>query len=453
MLKSWTAVACGLLLTASLVAGCGGASGDAGGSAAAPGGGQAGKDTKTSVVPIDVIDQPVHLTIAAQLSDDLYAQFIDDPIKKKFPNVTLERLKPGGNANANPKGTAQLISEGTIPDIVYSLPGWYGQQKLQDLFSDMTPLVKKYNFDTSRYFPGIMDTVLSYSPEGKIEFLPDTMTTLVLLYNKDIFDKFGVSYPKDGMTWEESFELAKKLSRTDNGKNYRGMDVLRDFNVNNTQLSLPFVDQKTMKAAVNTDGWKRYLTMLKSMYDIAGNKPEKKGDLGNFGQFYQTQSLAMYVGRLENITTMVADKTAMNWDMATMPTYKELPKTATQVNAPYYAITPASKNRDAAFKVIAYLISDPVQIEGNKDGRLTVLKDEAIRKQFGANIKEYSGKHIEAAIALQAAKPRPYTIYDNFGVIHLATAIQDMVLSGKDINTALREADEATNKDIEANKQ
>jgi multiple sugar transport system substrate-binding protein len=139
--------------------------------------------------------------------------------------------------------------------------------------------------------------------------------------------------------------------------------------------------------------------------------------------------------------------------MATMPTYKELPKTGTQVNAPYYAITPASKNRDAAFKVIAYLISDPVQIEGNKDGRLTVLKDEAIRKQYGANIKEYAGKHIEAAITLQAAKPRPYTIYDNFGVIHLADAIQDIVLEGKDVNTALREADEATNKDIEANKQ
>jgi multiple sugar transport system substrate-binding protein len=435
---------CALLISA-FSAGCGGKETGQGADDGGAGGGKNASDALTT------IDQPVTLTIAAQLSPELYAQFIEEPVAKKFPNVRLERLLPGGNSGASPQGTATLISAGTIPDIILSLPGWYGQQKLQDLFSDLTPLIKKYNFDLNRYYSGIVETARSYSPEGTIEFLPESMTTAFLMYNKAIFDKFGVAYPKDGMTWEEAIELARKVTRTDNGVQYRGMDVLRDFTVNNTQLSLPFVDQQTKKSVVNSDGWKTYFTMMKSLYDIEGNRPPTRQALGNFDGFAKEQTVAMYVARLENITQLVADNSDLDWDMVTLPVFKELPNTGTQVNTPFFAISPASTKKDAAFKVIAYLLSDEVQLEHNKDGRLTVLKNESIRRQFGSNIKELTGKHIEAALKLTPAKPRPYTIYDNYGVIRLGNALIDVVMSNKDINTALREADEWTNKDIEAN--
>ncbi|NOU90117.1 extracellular solute-binding protein [Paenibacillus sp. LMG 31460] len=51
------------------------------------------------------------------------------------------------------------------------------------------------------------------------------MDTLVLYYNKDIFDKFGISYPRNGMTWDEVYDLAKKLNRTEDGISYRGFGM------------------------------------------------------------------------------------------------------------------------------------------------------------------------------------------------------------------------------------
>lgn len=42
---------------------------------------------------------------------------------------------------------------------------------------------------------------------------PVVNNTMSLYYNKDLFDKFGVSYPKDGMTWDEVLELNRQLDK------------------------------------------------------------------------------------------------------------------------------------------------------------------------------------------------------------------------------------------------
>ena len=42
--------------------------------------------------------------------------------------------------------------------------------------------------------------------------LPMTFSTVVLFYNKDLFDKAGVAYPNKSWTWKEELEAAKKLT-------------------------------------------------------------------------------------------------------------------------------------------------------------------------------------------------------------------------------------------------
>jgi multiple sugar transport system substrate-binding protein len=56
-----------------------------------------------------------------------------------------------------------------------------------------------------------------YSPKEKIFALPMTLGYYVMYYNNNIFDKFGVSYPKDGMTWDDVAALAKKVSHLESG--------------------------------------------------------------------------------------------------------------------------------------------------------------------------------------------------------------------------------------------
>jgi multiple sugar transport system substrate-binding protein len=107
-----------------------------------------------------------------------------------------------------------------------------------DLYTDLTPFIKKFNFDMNRFDPQVLATIRTYSDQGGFEFLPESMTTLVLMYNKDIFDHFGVAFPKDRMTWEQTKELAAKVSRSEGGKDYFGFGMDKFFQINNTQLSI-----------------------------------------------------------------------------------------------------------------------------------------------------------------------------------------------------------------------
>lgn len=408
----------------------------------------AGNKPNENVQPagsLDVIDKPVTLKIYFPFTDDVYAKFVKEPIEKKFPNVTLERLVP---EKSGPEGMDILLSAGNIPDLFYSVPGWYGKMQLRQVFEDLSPLIQKYNFDMGRLHPQVLETIKSYSEDGKIEIMPESMATLVLVYNKAIFDLFGVPYPKDGMTWDQIMTVARQVSRTDNGISFRGLDFDRHFPITNSQLSLPFVDPKTNKALTTSDGWQKFISALKSVYDIPGNKPPKT--IGNGALFYKDKTLAMYVSHLNYLNNVMAIPDAeLQWDMVTMPTFGDLPGTGTQVNTPYYSITPASAHKDEAFKVIAYLLSDEMQTFYNKEGRLTVLKDQAIRDQYGANLKELSDKNVKAITTLQPAKPRPFTLYDDYVVVQLSNALERATIQNVDLNTALREAGELADKEIE----
>lgn len=65
------------------------------------------------------------------------------------------------------------------------------------------------------------------------------MNNVVTYYNREIFDKFAISYPRDGITWEEMAALAQKVSRVDNGVQYYGYSTSVNHMVLTNQLSIP----------------------------------------------------------------------------------------------------------------------------------------------------------------------------------------------------------------------
>jgi multiple sugar transport system substrate-binding protein len=103
-------------------------------------------------------------------------------------------------------------------------------------------------------------------------------------------------------------------------------------------------------------------------------------------------------------------------------------------------VFPKSPNKDAAFRVIETLVSDEVQTSLNKKGRLTVLNDENIKKQFASELKSFQGKNVQAVFKLKQAPGTVLTDYDVELKKMIQEAAKDMAQNGKDVNTALREA-------------
>ena len=59
------------------------------------------------------------------------------------------------------------------------------------------------------FYPAALD---AFSYEGTQYGLPITFSTVVLFYNKDLFDAAGVDYPTEAWTWEDVSEAADEPS-------------------------------------------------------------------------------------------------------------------------------------------------------------------------------------------------------------------------------------------------
>jgi len=375
------------------------------------------------------------------LSEEERNKYIVEPVKKRHPNITLEFI------DLTAMSLDKVVASGIIPDIVQSAnPIMYTYTDL-GLGDNIEPLIKKFNFDTSKIDPVGLEAVKISSGDSYLIGLPWTIAFNATYYNKDIFDKFGVAYPKDGMTWEEMRDLAVKLTRKDGEVQYRGLEPDVPSRMASI-LSVGYVDPKTNKATLNNDSWKRVFEYIKSVYSIPGNETYRWVPAA-FTQFIQEKTLAMYPGlnHLPNFKGV----TDVNWDIAQYPQFKDKPNTGMQVDEWVLHITKPSKHKDQAFQVIAAILSEENQLEMSRNARFPILKDQKIQEEFGKNVDYLKGKNLQAIFKTKPAAPVPPSKFAAEGS-KLSQEAFKKYMSGEDVNSVLREADEKLNLYIEANK-
>jgi multiple sugar transport system substrate-binding protein len=339
----------------------------------------------------------------------------------------------------------QVLASGTAPDIlVGSILELDRYKKLQTMV-DLNPLIKKQKFDLTRIEPALMDTVKVYGDKGEIYGLVYTANFNALFYNKDIFDKFGVPYPKDGMYWEDAIDLGRKVTRSSDGVQYRGIDP-ENITRLASGLGVGFLDSKTFKATIQS--WKPAYELLQKMIDIPGNSPAK------VKEFDKDPFVKDHVVAMRATTNIIGDlkkqsESDLRWDLATYPQYKNNPGNFGVAGGRALSISPASKDPDSAFKVIAAVLSDQVQTEMNKLGTLSPLTNREVQKAFGQAIPELKGKNISAIYKLKPGI-RKVTNYDVLSNKIVFTHSVDLYNGGKDINTVIRETEEELNQAVAA---
>jgi multiple sugar transport system substrate-binding protein len=79
---------------------------------------------------------------------------------------------------------------------------------------DLAPYLPRLGVDLTRYD----STVLGIFRRGNAVYaLPKGYTPMVVVYNKDLFDRAGLSYPTDDWTWDDFTRVAKLLTRDTDG--------------------------------------------------------------------------------------------------------------------------------------------------------------------------------------------------------------------------------------------
>lgn len=384
--------------------------------------------------------EPVTIKIAAHnsvLTPDEIKKYITDPVAKQYPHITVQLVDIAEKGKTLP----ELVAAKDIPDIYANFPLNLNDYVQLGLAYNMDEMIKKYKFDLNRIQPEFVESIKIGSSLDYLTGLPMFNQSFALFYNKDLFGRMATPFPKDGMTWEQVRDIAVKMTRNEGGVQYWGLwpdGVYRGA----YQASLPWADFNANKPVFQTQGWKDLFAMWYDLYKIPGYAP--KGT--NYTKEFNEGRLAMLSGSTSTLKNMLTVKD-LNWDVVTYPQNPKAPGVGQRVDSFTLAITAQSKQKDAAFQVISVILSDEVQRLMSRDGRLSVLKDTTIHNEFGGNVPGYQSKNVVAF-----TKPK-LAVLQTFKNLPAATIINQsfdsMLYEGKDVNTALREADEKMSQAIQ----
>lgn len=435
-----------MLMLALIIAGCSGTSG---------GDAQTSSPPENAPTPAEQTPEPedeeqlepvelfFYSTSGDFATEEHFMQAIGTPIQSEFPHVTPTFILYEGG-----KQLEQFVTIGQEIDILFNSSGMTPSSLLlYNMEMDISDLIKKHNYDLSHLEPTSVEIQRMFSGGG-IYGLPVFTTTNTMYYNRDLFDRFGVDYPKDGMTWEEAYDMIDVMSRMEEGVNYRGMIISPAHSFRLNALSVPYINPETNETTYETPLFKRMLETYTRIYENELNRfePGKSSYGTQLATFDKEQTTATFLG----LSTLgaVRFKDTINWDVASHPVYSDQPDIGPQSYPTYFYLTNTSEHHDTAFQVTAYLTTEGFQYHLAREGLMPVLDDHGFIEEFGTNVPDYQGKNINALLPNKYADPMPISPYRSNAEPIVRAKYEEVITGQKDINTALREAKEEADKAI-----
>lgn len=385
---------------------------------------------------------PVELKFVWRGGDDGWLdEYHFNSLRKKFPDWKFTYLD-------GPGGALEQVILNQIPfDIYMESTGNYASNAFKyDFQFDMSELLAKHGVDLDAFNPAY-DYLLQDAFGGKVYYLPIYDDPLVMYYNKEIFDKFNVPYPQDGITWDEFYDLCRQLTRMEDGVQYIGYVPVLNLMTRQNPLGNPMLDEDTQQPLINSDpAWQQFFKIFAEgpssfmadksvMKEISATHPN--------ALFLTERRMAFWGSNISSVPGLIEDFENDKVGIISFPVPAEGPKTGPAPFPWEMGISRTSENKDAAMMALKQLLSDEVQIEQAQALRYPVMDNPALLEQFAANYPTTPGKVNYGAMTYNPAAAlqvySPYSI--PFGEV-IIEYLQKVMYGELDINTALRETDE-----------
>jgi multiple sugar transport system substrate-binding protein len=333
--------------------------------------------------------------------DDYLRQQFTDLFEFTHPNITIEFISTydesqryqgmGGKVPApgaeQPKQPLEILKEKmsgtTPPDVVILDFEHLADLVRENLLTSLETQMQKDKMNVDEFVPSVIDGLKEQSEDGKLYALAPMFTASAMIYNKKLFTDAGLAFPTDDMTWEDTFQMARQISKGE-GKDrtygltfnaYRYSDPFYDMNVYTAPLGLQMYDDKGENMSVDTEEWRK---AWQTFYDLKKEKifpeqpnyneaqPEQQGpfDYNSLLSGKVAMSVINYYDLSEIIN---ANRNAANienfepvdWDVVSVPTHPEAPGIGGQVwlNG-IMGISATAENPEDAWTFISFIMSE-----------------------------------------------------------------------------------------------
>ena len=266
--------------------------------------------------------------------------------------------------------TADVASGAGQYDIVtigsYEAPQWGKNGWLVELTPDLSA---DANYDINDLLPPVREAL---SVDGKLYAVPFYGESSILMYNKEMLAKAGVTMPNNP-TWQEVAAAAQKLKTADTaGICMRGKPGWGDLFAPLTTVVQTFggnwYDDK-WNATVNTPEWKEAVTFYKTMLDQSGEKDPVSYSFNECLTALKEGKAAMWADASVAASMLEADGSAVKGKMG----YAHMPVVKTKESGWLWswnlAIPKTTKNKAAAIDFVKWATSkDYHKLVGTKLG-------------------------------------------------------------------------------------
>lgn len=117
---------------------------------------------------------------------------------------------------------ATSFAAGTPPDVFLLNYRYYGQFAAKGVLAPVGPRVAASDaFSEEDFYPRALD---AFRWRGELMCLPQNVSSLAVYWNRALFERYGVSPPKDGWTWGDFVVKASALTRAPDGSRVGAAD-------------------------------------------------------------------------------------------------------------------------------------------------------------------------------------------------------------------------------------
>ncbi|QJD83921.1 ABC transporter substrate-binding protein [Cohnella herbarum] len=335
----------------------------------------------------------------------------------RYPNIDVEVLPITYYSNPQNNGV-DSISQYIItnqPDVVLLRDIDLITLSQKKELVNLSFLIKEEKYDLSTMLPSVIDLIRKLG-DGDIYGLAPTFENTALFYNKDIFDKAGIDYPVDNMTWKDVLLLSQRFNGNESAYGfYKGKNSsLFNFVIKRIGYlsGINFYNAKDKKITLNTAFWKSIFEQviegyhnkslfldtnqeIKSRYKFSDEVDIVYGsNLFVKGKAAMTIDSIALASDIEKAQQALKNITPMNWAVVTMPVDPLNPDETTALHLnQIFSINAKSQNIEAAWELIKF-------INGEEWAKLKSKSSSVLLTRF-ENMKEMYGHDIEAFYKLK----------------------------------------------------
>ncbi|MEN6371949.1 MAG: sugar ABC transporter substrate-binding protein [Armatimonadota bacterium] len=260
---------------------------------------------------------------------------------------------------------------GRPPDVTRVSSMWFHPCAARGLFADLGPFVKRdKSFDLSDFYPQAIDGWGKHN--GRLYALPTDIDIYAMYYNKDMFDKAGISYPDWSWDWSKYLEVSKKLTKDLNGDGRldqwgTATDQFWQSYVFQNGGQLVSSDQKhcmlSQPAAYEAIQWESDLI---NKYHVSPNA-EENAQIGP-DKLFMMGKIGMYISGSWAAELVFKDNLkGFTYDVAPFPKGKER---VTFIGGGAYAIMSRSEHKDEAWEFLKWMTGPEYQRERAVDSQI-----------------------------------------------------------------------------------